>query len=286
MALFTHMVLSGGGFSGLALLGVFRFLVVEGLDKSIHHVCGTSMGAFFATAFALGIPVAELEERWVHYFKEPHTLPLQLADLLQAWESYGLDAGHRVVEILREDLGHMTFLELAKRTGKQLVLCATHADTMDPMYFGVDTTPHVLVYDALRASMAVPWLVQPVRIGKELFVDGGVSDNVPVGVFADIPSSSILVVHTQAITKNTVLQPMSSPWAFTWAMFQRFLQQLHHGQRWKDTYPYYVNLEESPCAFMPLQLIEGHVCLCISKEDVDASVAYGFRKAQERLTTS
>mgnify|MGYP003344579892 CR=1 FL=1 len=55
---FTHLVLSGGGLSGLLYLGSLRYLQQEKYDVQIKHIAGTSIGAFFGTAFGLGISIS------------------------------------------------------------------------------------------------------------------------------------------------------------------------------------------------------------------------------------
>ena len=66
----THLVLSGGGISGMVYLGALKYLQQEGYDRNILHISGSSIGAFFATAFALSIPMNDLETRFKIFFKE------------------------------------------------------------------------------------------------------------------------------------------------------------------------------------------------------------------------
>ena len=67
----THLVLSGGGLAGLSYVGVLKYLSESGLGADITHVSGTSMGAWFATAFALGISSADLDTMVHHVFRDP-----------------------------------------------------------------------------------------------------------------------------------------------------------------------------------------------------------------------
>ena len=68
--IYTHLVLSGGGMSGLVYLGALKYLRESGYDKNILHVAGASIGALFATAFVLGISMEELTQRYKALFND------------------------------------------------------------------------------------------------------------------------------------------------------------------------------------------------------------------------
>jgi predicted acylesterase/phospholipase RssA len=50
---------------GVYYIGVMRYLYIENIYKNIKYIAGTSIGAFFAVAIALRIPVEYLEERFL-----------------------------------------------------------------------------------------------------------------------------------------------------------------------------------------------------------------------------
>ena len=58
----THMVFGGNALRTLCLCGILRYIYFYNLDAFIRDVSGTSMGAFFALAFALKIPIEQLEQ--------------------------------------------------------------------------------------------------------------------------------------------------------------------------------------------------------------------------------
>jgi hypothetical protein len=171
------MVFGGGGFYGLVYVGVLRYLYQEGLDKSIKTVAGTSVGAMFATFFVLGMSCDEVE--MMAYNWDETCISFGVSDIVNLPEKLGLISGESFVSKLKERLQNMTFLDVSKKSGKDLVICATHVATMKPVYFSVDTTPHVRVIDALRASTAIPLIVAPVQIGDDFYIDGFVTHDMP-----------------------------------------------------------------------------------------------------------
>jgi NTE family protein len=170
-------VLSGGGARGMAHLGVLAGLEDAGLRPERWGGC--SMGAFVAALAATGrsatevADVCRIELVRRHPFRDVaiprHALSRarRLRDMLA-----------RVFGDLRvEDLPHDFFCVTADLTsGRQVV----HREG--------------LLRDVLAASMAVPGLAPPVRAGGQLLVDGGVLDNLPVGVMAATGDGPVVAV--------------------------------------------------------------------------------------------
>ena len=216
----THLVLSGGGLAGLSYVGVLKFLAESGLGAGITHVSGTSMGAMFATAFALGISAADVETMVHHIFRDPDYIRYEPTALLGLMNTYGLDDGHRFVKPLEpyaaavaltpEELKNATsakmmfrahagapattFRDIRERFGRTLVVVATCLETGEAVYFGPDTTPEVAVLDAVRASMAIPFVIRPVHIGGRHYVDGAFTDNTPFAPFLAPAAPSLFMV--------------------------------------------------------------------------------------------
>ena len=55
---------------------------------------------------------------------------------------------------------------------------------------------------ALRATIAVPGLLPPVRRGGQVLMDGGMLDNVPVGAARQLGASTVIVVRLHAKWEN------------------------------------------------------------------------------------
>lgn len=270
---FTHLVMSGGGLAALTYFGALRFLEIEGVYSTIRHVSGTSMGAIFSAAVALRIPLDVVEERVCTFMGDPDKNKINYPDLMNVFHEMGLDDVRRFIDVLRPEINQLTFLDLSKKTGMNLVICATHIPSFEPTYFSVDTTPHVLVADAVRASAAVPWLFKPVLIGNDLYIDGGVTNNVPYQPFENIPKHSILVMHvTVPLVKLETLEPIS----YTMALVSKSFSQLSMVPHLKAMFPYYVIFDKSPLPFMTLSLQPDVLRIKLTKEELDRGISYGY----------
>lgn len=198
----THLVFSGNALKSLFLCGVLRYLYCYNLDKLIHDVSATSMGAYFALAFALKIPIEKLEEIIYKTAKDEKITKFKPIDIINIIDDYGLCSSidylegirNYVKEIYKQD--DLTFLELSKKTGINIYVSTTRVDNGCNVIFDVNNTPNVSVFDAIAASMCIPLVSKPVLIGDYYYIDGYLSNNFPVEIFIDnnVSKNNILAV--------------------------------------------------------------------------------------------
>jgi NTE family protein len=179
------LVLSGGGAYGAAHVGVLRELAERGIRPGI--VTGTSSGALVAAACAAGIAQEEIERaagafRWGSIAR---------MSLTPRWGL--LDAG-ALADVVRRRLGRDPLIEELPR---RFAAVATDLRTRRPVV--IDEGPLSV---ALRATIAVPGLLPPVRRGSQLLMDGGMVDNVPVSAARRLGASSVIVVRLHAKWEN------------------------------------------------------------------------------------
>jgi NTE family protein len=147
----------------------------------IHLVVGCSGGALYAAMAALGWDIATAErqtkELWTRDItKRRDTRALLSAILPQVFrfdERFGLVDDRIVLERLRTAFGSAR-IEDAKIP---LFLTATDFHTGEQVVFGEGP-----IVDAVRASIAIPYIFKPWKIGDRILVDGFLSDPMPIGV--------------------------------------------------------------------------------------------------------
>ena len=187
------ITLSGGGAFGAAHVGVLQVLEERGIHPGI--VTGTSSGALVGSAFAAGVDGARLEDlarrfRWSRIAK---------------WSfqpRWGLLDTHAVAEAMRMLHGHDPRIEdLPRRFG------AVATDLRTRQAVIIDKGP---LSTALRASIAVPGLLPPVRLGGRLLADGGMVDNVPFSAARTLGADRVIVVHLHAKWENARMMRTST----------------------------------------------------------------------------
>jgi NTE family protein len=203
------LALSGGGARGAAHVGVLRAL--ERMRVPVDYIAGASMGAVIGGLYAGGLSADEIEDA------------LDAID----WESVFDDTPPRAQLSFRRKRDDDQFLVKAKpglKDGeiqfpagavqgqkldlilKRLTLRAAAIEDFDalPIPFRAVATdivsgdPVVLgggeLSRAMRASMSIPALFEPVEVGGRLLVDGGVSMNLPIGVVRDMGADVVIAV--------------------------------------------------------------------------------------------
>ncbi len=196
------LVFSGGGPDGVAYVGCVRWLEDRGVleGEKIRTVVGCSAGAIVALMVALRMTSREMED-WVRRGVASGDLTEVAVDgLLLLADRLGVDDGERIVGALRSLLRErgllvprapgaggeggaeatdVTFLELAKATGRDLQVGAACLEDSRGVLLSVDSTPGLGVLKAVRMSISVPLLFAPVAHEGRTYVDGGLFDYCP-----------------------------------------------------------------------------------------------------------
>lgn len=173
------LVVGWGSVKCTAALGLLRVLRREGIE--IDLLVGGGGGSIYAALFALGHPVDDIVEMNARLWTRDVTeLPNRLA-ILQLLFPRQFKA--REFFYLREDRLINERLQTAFN-GK------TFADCIIPLFIPATDymTGHQVVlsegllWEAVRASIALPLVFAPVRRGEQLLADAYLSDPLPVGV--------------------------------------------------------------------------------------------------------
>ncbi|GAA1860064.1 patatin-like phospholipase family protein [Microbacterium koreense] len=175
------LALGGGGAYGAAHVGVLQVLEERGIRPSI--VTGTSSGALVGAAYAAGLGVAQIES----VTREFRWRRIARWNMSPRW---GLLDTHEIATGLVQLLGEDPRIEqLPRRFG------AVATDLRTRRAVTIADGP---LSRALRASIAVPGLLPPVRVGGRLLADGGMVDNVPFSAARGLGAERVIVVRLHA----------------------------------------------------------------------------------------
>jgi NTE family protein len=173
------LVIGSGSVKCAAALGLLKVLSREKIG--IDLVVGCSGGSLYAALIALGTEVAVAEEMTKRLWTKELTgrknlraaLSVLFPRLLGFSERFGLVDDRLILKRLTEAFGAHRF-EDAK---VPLFLTATDFWTGEQVVFDRGD-----LVDAIRASIAIPYVFTPWKVGERLCVDGFLSDPMPVGV--------------------------------------------------------------------------------------------------------
>jgi NTE family protein len=192
------VVLSGGGAKGLAHAGVLKALEENGIP--IDFIAGTSMGALAGAFYAAGYSSEEIVklavslelQNWIENKPKKEYIHLQKRGSPDpSWVSLNLSIDSSFSATFRTNLAHdyMLNFALAERFAPSSELSQSNFDKLFVPYRAtaseIFTEKAVVLksgnlFEAARASMAVPFFYRPIRVNDELMFDGGIYDNFPV----------------------------------------------------------------------------------------------------------
>lgn len=194
------LALGGGGARGLAHVGVLKVLRREAIP--VQAIAGTSMGAIIGGTYAAGVPVEQIEAFALRVQRRRDQI--RLVDLKLSVSGSGLLRGTRIYRLLADMLGEQsTFDQLLipfavvatdLLTGREVVLQEGR------------------LVEAVRATMSVPGVFEPVARGDLLLADGGVLNNLPVDVARRIGPGPVVAVDVLPnFPRNQAGQPPVVP---------------------------------------------------------------------------
>ena len=203
------LVLGGGGARGFAHFGVFLALREAGVP--IDMIGGTSMGAVIGAQCALGWDRETMVERNRSGLirKKPfqqYTLPL-----------LSLVSSRRLDGVLQEAMGDTRVEDLWLR-----FFCVSSNLSRN----SVKIHDSGLLWQALRASSALPGIVLPVVSPEGLLVDGGLVNNLPGDVMRQFCRTVIVVDVSSGQEIQGEYRRLPSPWQVALARLTPFRKEL------------------------------------------------------------
>ncbi len=165
----------GGGFKGYAHLGVMQEL--QRLDIPVDYISGTSIGAAVGAAFSFGFSIEKCAEVLDFVGSNAVRLALPTASLLSSGR-------------LRDSIQKITKNRRIEEMRTPLAIVAADIVTGREVVF-----QRGLIWPALLASMAIPGIYPPQKIGPYTLVDGGVLNPVPGNVVTDLGADIVVAIR-------------------------------------------------------------------------------------------
>ena len=181
----VSLVLGSGGARGYAHIGVIEELLTHGYE--IKSISGSSMGALIGAFYACG--KLEVYKEWV--------LGLDLMDVVKlvdfSFAGTGMIQGDKVFAVIEEMIGDVmiedlpiTFTAVATALIKQKEVWIQKGRLVD----------------AIRASIAIPTVFTPKKIGNRYLIDGGILNPLPIAPTISDDTDITIAVSLSANVAN------------------------------------------------------------------------------------
>ena len=180
-----HLVLSGGGLLGISYIGLFKYFEEHNTLTHIKSITGCSAGAIFGSLLAIGYTYKELDTI-VKSMVFKDYLKINVDSLLNFINAKGLESGHKlhlfIKNCIKDKTGdeNITFSQIQEKYNIKLQIGVTNLTKSIFELFNADTTPDIPIIKAISASIAIPFMFEPIIIGDDIYCDGGLLDNLPM----------------------------------------------------------------------------------------------------------
>lgn len=223
----TGLAVYGCGILAAAHVGGLKALERHGLDYSkIETLAGVSAGSVVVAMLAVGSRADELfdlvQSLPFHQLGQPelgsllrasftttHTIAAalftrsgakdlsRLVNRLGVSNGPGLNSGalleKMVADALRDKTGSedITLGQVKRTYGKRLVIIVTELDSGRERRLTPEDDPHLPVRIAVRMSMGVPGIMEPLRYENHVYCDGGMTNDFPMNALPEGPGKRI-----------------------------------------------------------------------------------------------
>lgn len=200
------LALGGGSARGLSHIGVLKVLHKHKIYPD--YIAGTSMGAVIGALYAADHTPKEMEDiakstKWkkIVDFKIPKA---------------GFIEGDLVERKIRRLIVNKNFSELSI----PLCVVAYNIDLHEKAIFSKGS-----VSKAIRASMSIPGIFAPTKIGKYHYIDGGVIDPTPFEVVKEMGADVVIAVDLFSESMKGVEEPVAKESTFITNLKEKFIFQ-------------------------------------------------------------
>ncbi len=178
------VALSAGGARGFAHVGVLE--VFNNASLPVDFLGGTSMGAVVGSFYASGIPLSKIWEIGKTATIDNITSDVSVMGALRFLFKQQLPSSKNFEQFINENIGSKTFEQL------QIPFACAAMDIKTGEKILFNTGP---VGIAVRASMNLPGIFEPVEYRHRYLVDGGVVDYLPVDNVKQMGADYIIAVR-------------------------------------------------------------------------------------------
>jgi NTE family protein len=182
------LVLGGGGARGFAHVGVLRVLEHEKVPLSL--IVGTSVGSLIGALYAAEPNTFELE--WKAF-------KIEEADLFD-YSVFAAKTGVVKGDAIRSFVATNVKEQLIEKFKVPYIAVAADLNTGERVLFKSGS-----IVDAIRASVSIPGVFVPVRVGNRTLIDGGVVANLAIEVAREAGADIVIASNiTQNVTDYEV----------------------------------------------------------------------------------
>lgn len=225
------LVLGGGGAKGAAEVGALK--VIEKAGVPIDYIAGTSIGSIVGGLYSMGYRSADIEkmfnsQEWTSLLTDrndslSHKLfardssgvhyvlgfPVRRKHTAEADTLPGVFKGAKVLALLDSMVRTSPVARKVKGVKRIPFRCVAADVAHGEFREVVLSTDSARLDSCMRASMAIPGVFKPMKIGNNVLIDGGALNNLPVDVVRKMGADIVIAIDLQQNKHDDYKSPLS-----------------------------------------------------------------------------
>jgi len=174
------LVLSGGYANGAYEYGILEYIEDNGDALEVEYIIATSIGALNAVAF-----LSDRLDLAGEYWKR-----LDFAGFKSFYREVIKNRYYETV------IQNILDTEMISQSATKLYVTATSYPGLELKYFKLNSEGDKYIRDVIRAAISVPKLMGEVTINGKKYMDGGIRDNIPIGLLRSMKTDTpVYIVH-------------------------------------------------------------------------------------------
>jgi len=192
-----NLVFEGTGVRNAIYAGGLLALEEAGLFAGIEAVAGTSSGSIVAALVSIGFSPEEIKQAIVDLDFSRLLDGTFVGGPVRLFTSYGWHPAeyflHELERLIAQKTGdgRITFAECEKRGYKKLRIVGTNITKRAARVFPDESSSGMAIADAVRISMSIPLFFTAKAFQGDVYVDGGVMWNYPIGIFDELGEPNV-----------------------------------------------------------------------------------------------
>ena len=183
--MFDICIFSGGGMNIFYTIGFCRYIEEQNNEsiKNAKIFIGSSAGSILAILYSFGYSSNFIQQALE--LVNVKNISIDVNAIMKFLNTFGIiDADEmvkHVVHLLQKKTSciteYTTFSQYYSITEKHLCITGTCVDTMCTKLFSKDTTPNMSIFLAMKISISIPFIMEPICYNNVRYVDGALYSN-------------------------------------------------------------------------------------------------------------
>jgi len=280
-----NLVISGGGYNGLCVLGVLNELMKSNyiVHSNIEKIYGTSVGSIVGLIYCLNI---DLEDLKAFMINRPwnNFVDVSFDNILKIIEKKGLlDVTFikkfvKKLFILKEISTDITFKELYESTNIELHTYHVELNKYELVDCNYKSKPNMKVLNAVYYSCSLPYLFSPGKFNDDLCLDGGLICAFPLNIcLEENKEEETLGIEIVQNSDSITIDDKSNIFEYSFFIFLKMLKISNKKQKQIKNH---IRIMRPPMSF--IETVE----LIKSKEKREKLIEQGEETARKYLDSS